>query len=1458
MEASLTCAVCLSVFENPTTLPVCSHNFCKKCILECVTKSFSSGGFGLGISSSISSISSSNNIWRNSQLECPLCRKSNLISEGAVNLPGNTTLAEVVRLFRCQQQQAAGGVGCELEELGENASPGAWSPGDGRSLCERHPPRCLQLFCKVCKQAACGQCVSEHHRGVFHSVNLVDMIYQEEKLDYFNNMRELRQLNERLKVEVADVPSDRELMLEYEKEVIASKFDEISENLVLKKKQLLDKIEKEIECKKTERKACLARKQAQKDTIEKYLKDCEILVNECNPVNFLKVACDLNERVRSNLAIVLPTMKKHNESACLQPSQFHIQPILDSISALQFAEDTTEPSCALDADEATNKKVKEGYRFKTPLTMWKQPKDCVAAEFSEVRFKYYQSYRKDWNCFMSEDCSGNVNSSASAGALEKCDGVEQRPVKLFSFGHSSKKVKKKIRVHGSGNLELQLPLGDATITSTTPIPSPDLSPSSNFAKLPNVTGEPLACDSAAAFTESSVPNFERLLTNLPNCGTEQKKQEDKPVPSPSSESETISSTPSVVKTRPTGATAFSPATSTSCTAVPAFAKTDEHQLFRNLGFGFAGSAVTKSSELPHPQNHSSTSVFGLGPVQPTATFCASHSPTLSNNSAVGNTANNNLATKTGNEQALLASSFRSDKASEYFSPSSTLTSLTSVFHNKIASDSPGENVPRDIGQSITPAADSGKGHSVGTACALSLAKTTEECSQKNSPKSPFSLKTLGPLGDQSMTMPMSSIFSSEIQKSKSLFTSLANKLFTEKSTKPSRNWISSSAIDSAVASGDASTFFTQVQAKSDVPNVKVLSLDRSSVFKFKEPSTVTAASTLFSSSPSSLFSGSFKPAQRNKASNYSSRSLEMFSGCSTKHSTGSIPVEPMTCLSQQLLATSQHQNIVKPFNLFEVKKEIEIPIVAEPSRHNNSPGIKNEDLPPALSEQSIDETSTNDSFEKCKPKKALQIENGINCKPVVVNKKKAARSRRVHFMKEHSSAIHQLEIGIAHLNFGIGTSKAKETATSEAPRSTQQSRKDEESDPGLQLSNMTPSLEASSEKFSNNVEERGKESPVLCDQIEDAQGLHFSKNLGRTGVHHSSATCSDISPAEHENELIDKAGSSFSPAGRIVLELPNLSHSNDFTLVPPKSSSFGFIDNVNTKAEAIQKAATDSPLATAAPVFSFGAGLSFQFKLGESDQTGERGNSEGDCKTGPKPMFPFPPPVDHRPRAITTEDILFSNRGRLYYLEKSSLQWMERGFGEIRILRCKTRVLPRLVMWNSANQCCANHWITGDLELKESQNCDHNWTWSALDYSERKATYLDYAVHFKLKEAAQMFRVVFETVQSATEMPEPTENNASCSAEDTSKCDRSGSVSSAAAPDLKEEEKLLHEDEDVVMLSEVTATPEQRALALKLLLPPTFFCYKNKPGYHSSSDDEDENFETALGMLGGKLYRNKI
>lgn len=188
MEASLTCAVCLSLFEDPVTLPVCSHNFCRHCVVEYLNQAAS-------VASPSSSASrpsprregSAGSVGRPCRdggsiiLSCPLCRKlCSLPSDrGASALPVNTTLAEVVKLFRAASPATKPSLEAIAEVDSSALVPQLAALG---GICKKHPGRLLQLYCRMCRSGGCGQCVSEDHRGVFHSVNLIDTVYQEEKV----------------------------------------------------------------------------------------------------------------------------------------------------------------------------------------------------------------------------------------------------------------------------------------------------------------------------------------------------------------------------------------------------------------------------------------------------------------------------------------------------------------------------------------------------------------------------------------------------------------------------------------------------------------------------------------------------------------------------------------------------------------------------------------------------------------------------------------------------------------------------------------------------------------------------------------------------------------------------------------------------------------------------------------------------------------------------------------------------------------------------------------------------------------------------------------------------------------------------------------------------------------------------------------------------------------------------
>ncbi|KAJ3591688.1 hypothetical protein NHX12_006820 [Muraenolepis orangiensis] len=61
-------------------------------------------------------------------------------------------------------------------------------------------------------------------------------------------------------------------------------------------------------------------------------------------------------------------------------------------------------------------------------------------------------------------------------------------------------------------------------------------------------------------------------------------------------------------------------------------------------------------------------------------------------------------------------------------------------------------------------------------------------------------------------------------------------------------------------------------------------------------------------------------------------------------------------------------------------------------------------------------------------------------------------------------------------------------------------------------------------------------------------------------------------------------------------------------------------------------------------------------------------------------------------------------------------------------------------------------------------------------------------------------------------------------------------------------------DSDVEVVYVREPSTEQAALAKSLLLPLTFFCYQNEPSYTSEDETDDEDYESAVKSLNGKLY----
>ncbi|XP_051472434.1 uncharacterized protein LOC127383483 isoform X2 [Apus apus] len=447
MEASLTCAVCLSLFEEPVTLPLCSHNFCRDCVLECLASAeaarlqqqrgqgqarLSRGAAGPGGGAA------------GARVSCPLCRKlCPLPRGGAAALPVNTTLAEVVKLYR------SGTAGAAKAGEGEPA-PGLLSPLALGGTCQKHPSRPVQLYCRMCRQAGCGQCISEDHQGIFHSVNLIDTVYQEEKLTFFSSLKKMRIINEKLMNEISSQPNDTDVVLNNDADIIALEFGEIFKTLEKKKWQLLEDVENQRTKKEKEFQIWKKMKEAHKKTIENFLKDCDKLVHECDPQRFLEVACGLNTRMKTQLDL-MNIASSYEKPPEYTQKKMDIKPVVNEILALKLM--PVNVGIVKDIPSGGTENSTKNTLFKTNTKQWRDQKN-ITNTFLELRYKYYMECQKLTSDFKTQTLPANkkykfvtaealqdrssgtdsVSSPTKAsnrdtvkmGALQKTDGFDGR------------------------------------------------------------------------------------------------------------------------------------------------------------------------------------------------------------------------------------------------------------------------------------------------------------------------------------------------------------------------------------------------------------------------------------------------------------------------------------------------------------------------------------------------------------------------------------------------------------------------------------------------------------------------------------------------------------------------------------------------------------------------------------------------------------------------------------------------------------------------------------------------------------------------------------------------------------------------------------------------------------------------------------------------------------------------
>ncbi|XP_028991792.1 ranBP2-like and GRIP domain-containing protein 3 isoform X2 [Betta splendens] len=130
-----------------------------------------------------------------------------------------------------------------------------------------------------------------------------------------------------------------------------------------------------------------------------------------------------------------------------------------------------------------------------------------------------------------------------------------------------------------------------------------------------------------------------------------------------------------------------------------------------------------------------------------------------------------------------------------------------------------------------------------------------------------------------------------------------------------------------------------------------------------------------------------------------------------------------------------------------------------------------------------------------------------------------------------------------------------------------------------------------------------------------------------------------------------------------------------------------------------------------------------------------------------EPVVQMPDKVD----LVTGEEdeqVLYSQRVKLFRFDSTTSQWKERGVGTLKFLKNNTNGRLRVLMRREqVLKVCANHWITTTMNLKPLAGSDKAWIWMANDFSDGDAKLEQLAAKFKTPELAEEFKEKFEECQ---------------------------------------------------------------------------------------------------------------
>ncbi|CAG2108528.1 unnamed protein product [Medioppia subpectinata] len=137
-----------------------------------------------------------------------------------------------------------------------------------------------------------------------------------------------------------------------------------------------------------------------------------------------------------------------------------------------------------------------------------------------------------------------------------------------------------------------------------------------------------------------------------------------------------------------------------------------------------------------------------------------------------------------------------------------------------------------------------------------------------------------------------------------------------------------------------------------------------------------------------------------------------------------------------------------------------------------------------------------------------------------------------------------------------------------------------------------------------------------------------------------------------------------------------------------------------------------------------------------------------------KPIIPLPELIEVQ-TGEEDEEPIYCQRAKLYRFDPNLKEWKERGIGDFKILKHKSKIRYRMILRREQIlKIACNHYITPEITLNPMNTSETSVCWNAVDFTDGSPVSEQFALKLKNKDLLKDFVKLFEECKSSLESSE--------------------------------------------------------------------------------------------------------